>query len=348
MKSFIIYAIALFAVLCLNCNSEKSNPVDTTDKSPPNVSVVSPYYNQVISDSITIIVDVRDNIKVEKVEFYIDGDLRLSRALSPWEYKWYFPELADNSVHTIFVLAYDAMNNIGSSSLISVTIKNSRPPIDIRAYGQTFDSLYTKTWSDNSWEKFKRYETISGYRYIVMEINGGDLYYYNENGYCGFTPHGESRIMFDIPIPYMKNLWKINDSQKLSTTFHYQGYTYTFNMTYTFKDTLSVTVSFGTFNPCLYFLEDGSLSAQGQSTTTHREFYQANGPGAIKGKTTDGRILNMVRGHVNGKYWGTAGEIASKVNGERYNSPQSLIHLLQNGIGCNLILPNNYKYFGEM
>jgi len=65
-----------------------------------------------------------DNVGVTRVEFYIDGGLSGTDTTSPYSFSWNTTGLVDGSSHTIQSKAYDAANNVGSSTTISVTVNN--------------------------------------------------------------------------------------------------------------------------------------------------------------------------------------------------------------------------------
>jgi hypothetical protein len=91
------------------------NPV--LDATPPTVAITSPTNGSTIANSITISVSASDNVKVTKVEIYIDGALKVTDTASPYTYKWNSRKATSGS-HTISAKAYDAAGNIGTSSII--------------------------------------------------------------------------------------------------------------------------------------------------------------------------------------------------------------------------------------
>jgi len=171
-------------------------------------------------------------------------------------------------------------------------------------YMTYIDSLYYKVWSDSSWEKFNRFIKINNIDYVTVINNDGYEYYYTAIGYAGFKPIGESLILFDEPLPTLPDTLLFNYTYKRETTFYYQGYNYILTYNETLLDTVSVAVPFGIFNPCLWFKSKATISASGQSETQNSEFWLAEGPGAIKLKQDNGIVIVMVRGIVNGEWWG--------------------------------------------
>lgn len=96
-----------------------STPAPTSDITAPLVSITSPAENSTISRSASIVATSSDNIAVTKMEVWIDGSLRASNAnSSSISYSW-GSRRAASGAHTITVKAYDAVGNIGQSSVIA-------------------------------------------------------------------------------------------------------------------------------------------------------------------------------------------------------------------------------------
>ncbi|MDL2355180.1 MAG: Ig-like domain-containing protein [Pseudomonadota bacterium] len=73
--------------------------------------------------SITLSATATDNVGVTKVEFYVDGSLAGSSVAMPYALAL-DSKLLTNGSHTVLAKAYDAANNIGSSSAFAFTIDN--------------------------------------------------------------------------------------------------------------------------------------------------------------------------------------------------------------------------------
>jgi hypothetical protein len=201
-----------------------------------------------------------------------------------------------------------------SSSLFFLSCKKEDSPtfiqtpapktMTLHAYGWTLDSTYYKMWSDSSWEKFRQTTVVSGRTYVTTINNNGDEYYYDLFGYAGFKAKGQSLVIFDKSVPPLPDTLVFGQQYNRGTTFFYQGYNYTMTYQQTLQDTVSVSVPFGIFNPCLWFKSIATLSASGQSSTSSGDFWLAQGPSAIKQTLNSGITIVMVRGVVNGKGWG--------------------------------------------
>lgn len=88
--------------------------VDTT---PPTVLITSPANGSTISGIFAnVAVTASDNIRVTKVEIYVDGVLKVTDTATPYTYKWNIKKAASGS-HTISAKAYDAAGNTASASV---------------------------------------------------------------------------------------------------------------------------------------------------------------------------------------------------------------------------------------
>lgn len=93
-----------------------NNVLDTT---LPAVAITSPTDGTKISTNVSIKVNATDNIKVSKVELYVDGFLQGASTTAPFTTKWNSGKAAKGQ-HTLQCKAYDAAGNVGSSQLITV------------------------------------------------------------------------------------------------------------------------------------------------------------------------------------------------------------------------------------
>ena len=72
---------------------------------------------------ITIQADAESEKGIERVEFYIDDELKKTDTRSPYNWLWIFKPLDENEEYTIKVVAYD---NEGNTNTDSVTVTRSR------------------------------------------------------------------------------------------------------------------------------------------------------------------------------------------------------------------------------
>jgi chitodextrinase len=104
--------------------SPLSNPVSVTtlggpvaDTTAPAVSITSPDNNVILKGAnVNINASATDNVKVIKMELYIDATFVTQTSVSSLTYRWNMKNVS-KGIHTIVVRAYDAAGNIGSSSI---------------------------------------------------------------------------------------------------------------------------------------------------------------------------------------------------------------------------------------
>lgn len=100
-------------------------PTPTPDIIKPTVSITSPLNGATVTkkSTVTISANASDNVGVTKVSFYVNGALQCTDTTANYSCVWLVPQ-APNKTYQLQVSAYDAANNIGSSSI--VTVKSSR------------------------------------------------------------------------------------------------------------------------------------------------------------------------------------------------------------------------------
>jgi hypothetical protein len=102
-----------------------TTPGSGSDTTPPTASITAPANNATVSNSVNITSTASDNVGVVKMELYIDGTLTTSNTnSSSLSFSWNTNSVANGS-HSLVVKAYDAANNIGTSSTVTVTVSNS-------------------------------------------------------------------------------------------------------------------------------------------------------------------------------------------------------------------------------
>jgi thermitase len=95
------------------------------DMLSPTVEIVQPGNGDTVSGVVEILAEADDDLGVEKVEVYIDDTLRTEIMIEPFRYDWNTLVFPDNSTHRIQARAYDAADNEGVSSVVTVTVDNS-------------------------------------------------------------------------------------------------------------------------------------------------------------------------------------------------------------------------------
>jgi hypothetical protein len=87
------------------------------DTEPPNLVLLYPQEGDTLTGTVTVSVDVSDNVGVDRVEYYIDGGQAGSglpnyvASSPPWSYDWDTNAWADGQQHTLYIRAVDTSEN---------------------------------------------------------------------------------------------------------------------------------------------------------------------------------------------------------------------------------------------
>ncbi len=95
--------------------TESPDPV-LADNIAPITTLTSPSNNATIRNSVNVTASATDNIKVTRMEIYIDGVLKTSSTNGAISYTWNSKK-ASRGTHTITIKAYDTVGNLGQSSI---------------------------------------------------------------------------------------------------------------------------------------------------------------------------------------------------------------------------------------
>jgi membrane peptidoglycan carboxypeptidase len=94
----------------------------TVDNQPPAASVIYPAGQTELSagsGDVTLMTSVSDNYGVDRVEFYLDGNLLTTTDVAPYIGLW----KPTAGTHTLQVWAYDPAGNVGKSAEVGFTVK---------------------------------------------------------------------------------------------------------------------------------------------------------------------------------------------------------------------------------
>ncbi len=123
MKTTTIYSLSSMLILFLiisGCSKKNENPVEPSiDTEKPVVTIILPVQNQEVKGSDLIVeVNATDNVRVVKVELFIDTLKNAvgTIAQAPWKNKISIDSL-NYGRHTIIVKASDAAGNVGTASV---------------------------------------------------------------------------------------------------------------------------------------------------------------------------------------------------------------------------------------
>ncbi|WP_429885150.1 S8 family serine peptidase [Geoalkalibacter halelectricus] len=100
------------------------NVVVTEDQTPPVVALTSPADGSAVAGQVTLVAQVEDNVGVEKVEFFVNGQRLGQDTSAPYMYLWN-AEQAASGWHRLSALATDAVGNVGLSEEVMVFVEQA-------------------------------------------------------------------------------------------------------------------------------------------------------------------------------------------------------------------------------
>ncbi|PJF42912.1 MAG: hypothetical protein CUN55_09460, partial [Phototrophicales bacterium] len=119
-----LYTLRL-TVIRTDGTSEFATREVIVDNTPPTVSLISPVAGQTYSATKDVYIELSaepfDNRQTALVEFYVDGELVVSRTESPYVYRWEIPTDQQGTV-SFWVIVKDRAGNETTSSVIDVPI----------------------------------------------------------------------------------------------------------------------------------------------------------------------------------------------------------------------------------
>jgi hypothetical protein len=123
----------------------------------PVVSITSPSNSAIVSGSVAVSATASDNVGVTKIEFYINGVLGASDAVSPYTFAWNTSGLSGNQA--IVAKAYDAAGNIGTSTPVTTVVTVSTNAADLWLYQEGLQL----PWINASWSEVITFNSTEQY-----------------------------------------------------------------------------------------------------------------------------------------------------------------------------------------
>ena len=117
---FILSAFVLL-IICASCDNNSVRP----DTSYPKITIKNPIHGERIDTTTTIAVDIIPHDAIEKVAFYVDGELIGTDDEWPFEKVWYVGFWAEDSIHTIFVESTDTSGTTAKSNSLNAIVDPS-------------------------------------------------------------------------------------------------------------------------------------------------------------------------------------------------------------------------------
>ena len=99
-----------------------------TDTTPPTVSIINPTAGQTVSTASPVAANAMDDVAVASVKFFLDGKPLGNPVTSPPYAVSWDTTTATNGSHVLSAQATDTSGNVGTSTIVSVTVQNPAPP----------------------------------------------------------------------------------------------------------------------------------------------------------------------------------------------------------------------------
>ena len=134
------------------------------DTTVPLVSIIFPESDSHISEIVTISGIATDNVGVQSVELWVDGEKEgLADSTEPYSFQLNTIQYTNSSTHVLTLLAQDASNNIGISDPVTVIVDHSASyPNQVNVISVSYNTEgMTIIWEKSSDTDFDRYELYS-------------------------------------------------------------------------------------------------------------------------------------------------------------------------------------------
>lgn len=122
-----LYFKAIDAAGNESINPAVSFTIGQDDTEPPTLTLLFPVGTNPLSGTVTVNVDVSDNVGVSRVEYYVDGGTNgapnFVASAAPWSYSWNTAPWADGLSHTLYIKAIDPSGNSATVGPISYVIQ---------------------------------------------------------------------------------------------------------------------------------------------------------------------------------------------------------------------------------
>ncbi|MDD2272909.1 MAG: Ig-like domain-containing protein [Desulfuromonadaceae bacterium] len=127
------YAWAKDAAGNVSASRSASVTITLPDTTAPSVALSNLIANSTVSGKVTITAAATDSVGVSKVQFYVNGVLKVTDTAAPYTFIWDTATVA-NGTYTLTAKAYDSAGNIGTSAAVTVKVNNL---ISKRTYKRT-------------------------------------------------------------------------------------------------------------------------------------------------------------------------------------------------------------------
>jgi hypothetical protein len=105
----------------------------SADAAPPAVAFTSPAAGAAVSGTVTVETSASDDVRVEKVDLYVDGTFAGSDAQAPYAFSWNTAS-AGGGAHTLEARAYDINGRRATTTrAVTVSVAGGAPDVVLRA-----------------------------------------------------------------------------------------------------------------------------------------------------------------------------------------------------------------------
>src|SRR5690554_2492859 len=119
MKKFLLLISCTSLIWFSSCKDDEA----TIDSKAPEIEITSIKDGDIVWNNVDLSFNTQDNIEVNKIEVYIDGQFLTRLEEKPFEYNWNTLEFEDG-LYTLKAIAFDSNNN-KTEIEIKVTVKNT-------------------------------------------------------------------------------------------------------------------------------------------------------------------------------------------------------------------------------
>ena len=167
---------------------------DYIDTDPPSVGFIAPP-SGIVSNTIAFSATATDNVALARVQFYRDDDILLDTATTPPYGLTVNTATVDDGPHCFYAKAYDAANNVGSSSTNCVNVDNNPPSVPVLKATSVSSNQIDLSWSAS----IDPGSGVAGYNVFregsQIAVTGGTNY--SDQGLAGATVYCYSVAAFD-------------------------------------------------------------------------------------------------------------------------------------------------------
>ncbi len=112
----------------------------------PFASIISPISSQIVSDTVLISGFATDNVGIEEIKYFINGNLFETLIDTPYATKWNTYSYPNNSNHTITMIANDPAGNEYISQPVYVIVQNEYESIVSDIYLESSIDTFKLNW----------------------------------------------------------------------------------------------------------------------------------------------------------------------------------------------------------